>query len=211
MEDYFKENLALSTTVIGSYDTNKKEYNITLNHDTISFKEDTNGWTSRKSFLQEDGVSLNNKYYTFKHGDLWVHDNETRNNFYGDPYNSSIKFIFNDAPGSIKQHKTLNYEGTQARIFQDNSGNSDTDNDFFNKNSVAGWWSNSIESDKQSGNVLKFVEKEGKWFNYIQGTQTTLSNLDTSEFSVQGLGSGSVSASADYSFKVTITVNENND
>ena len=156
-------------------------------------------------------MSLNNKYYTFKHGDLWVHDNETRNNFYGDPYNSSIKFIFNDTPGSIKQHKTLNYEGTQARIFQDNSGNSDTDNDFFNKNNVAGWWSNSIESDKQSGNVLKFVEKEGKWFNYIQGTQTTLSNLDTSEFSVQGLGSGSVSASSDYSYKVTITVNENND
>ena len=63
----------------------------------------------------------------------------------------------------------------------------------------------------RSGNVLKFVEKEGKWFNYIQGTQTTLSNLDTSEFSVQGLGSGSVSASSDYSYKVTITVNENND
>ena len=45
----------------------------------------------------------------------------------------------------------------------------------------------------------------------MQGTQTTSSNLDTSEFSVQGLGSGSVAASNDYSYKVTITVNENND
>ena len=211
LEDYFKDNLAASTTVIGSYDTNKKEYNITLNHNTLSFKEDTNSWASRKSFLQEEGVSLNNKYYTFKNGDLWVHDNETRNNFYGTQYNSSVKFIFNDAPGSVKQFKTLNYEGTQARIFQDNSGNADTDNNFFNKNNTAGWWSNTIESDKQSGQVLSFKEKEGKWFNYIQGTQTDSTNIDTGEFSVQGLGSGSVSASADYSYKVTITVNENND
>ena len=59
--------------------------------------------------------------------------------------------------------------------------------------------------------MLSFDEKEGKWFNYMQGTQTTSSNLDTSEFSVQGLGSGSVAASSDYSYKVTITVNENND
>ena len=217
MEDYFKDNLALSTTVIGSYDTNKKEYNITLNHDTISFKEDTNDWTSRKSFLQEDGVSLNNKYYTFKNADLWVHDNEVRNNFYSNPYDSSIKFIFNDAPGSVKQFKTLNYEGTQARIFVDNDtdndgiSNSDTDNYFPNRVAKAGWWTNSIESDKQSGQILSYEEKEGKWFNYMQGTQTTSSNLDTSEFSVQGLGSGSVAASSDYSYKVTITVNENND
>ena len=217
MEDYFKDNLAASTTVIGSYDSYKKEFNVTLNHDTVSFKETTNAWTSRKSFLQEDGVSLNNKYYTFKNGDLWVHDNETRNNFYGTQYNSTFKFIYNDAPNSIKQFKTLNYEGSQARIFVDNDtdndgiSNSDTDNYFPNRVAKAGWWTNSIESDKQSGQVLRFEEKEGKWFNYIQGTATNSTNIDTSEFSVQGIGSGSVAASADYSYKVTITVNENND
>jgi hypothetical protein len=211
LEDYFKDNLAASTTVIGSYDTYKKEYNVTLNFDTVSFKEDTNAWTSRKSFLQEKGVSLNNIYYTFKDGQLWSHDNQTRNNFYGTQYNSSIKFIFNDAPGSIKQFKTLNYEGSQARIFQDNSGNADTDNYFPNKFIKTGWWSNSIESDKQSGQVLNFEEKEGKWFNYIKGTASNSTNIDTSEFSVQGLGNGSVAASGDYTFGVTITVNENND
>ena len=211
LEDYFKDNLAASTTVIGSYDTYKKEYNVTLNFDTVSFKEDTNAWTSRKSFLQEEGVSLNNVYYTFKDGQLWSHDNQTRNNFYGTQYNSSVKFIFNDAPGSIKQFKTLNYEGSQARIFQDNSGNADTDNYFPNKFIKTGWWSNSIESDKQSGQVLNFEEKEGKWFNYIKGTASNSTNIDTSEFSVQGLGNGSVAASGDYTFGVTITVNENND
>ena len=66
-------------------------------------------------------------------------------------------------------------------------------------------------SDKQEGQVLSFKEKEGKWFEFIQGTKTPGEIPDTSEFSVQGLGGGSVSASSDYSFGVTITVNENND
>jgi len=209
MYDYFRDNLAATTTAIGSYDTNKKEYNLTLNRDTVSFKEDTNAWSSRKSFIQEAGVSLNNKYYSFKFGEPWVHDNETRNNFYGTQHSSSIVFIFNDAPGSVKQFKTLNYEGTDARIFIDPG--SDSDNVFENRASRDGWWSPYIISDKQEGNVFSFKEKEGKWFNYIAGQQTLAENIDTSEFSVQGLGGGAVTASSDYTYGVTITVNENND
>ena len=208
MSDYFRDNLAASTNIIGSYDDIKKEYNITLNHDTASFKETTNAWSSRKSFLQEQGVSLNNKYYTFKNADLWVHDNETRNNFYGAQYNSSIKFIFNDAPGSIKSYKTLNYEGSQARVFNDSS---DVDNNAFNKDAKSGWWADSVVSDLQDGQVKDFQDKEGKWFNFIQGTATTLSNLDTNEFSVQGIGlpDGGVSGTANTS--VVLTIEENND
>ena len=209
MDDYFKDNLADSTTIIGSYDESKKEYNITLNHDTVSFKETTNAWVSRKSFLQEDGVSLNNKYYTFKNGDLWVHDNETRNNFYGTQYESKLKLIFNDAPGSVKSFKTLNYEGSQARVFNDST---DVDNNPFNKDLKQGWWSDSIVSDMQEGQIKDYKEKEGKWFNYIQGTATTLSNLDTNEFSVQGIGTATNVASGDgYSQTVILTINENND
>lgn len=220
LESYFRDNLKAATTAIGSYDVTKHEYNITLNFDTVSFKEDINGWTSRKSFLQEAGLSLNNVYYTLKDGQLWSHDNETRNEFYGNPYNSSIKFIFNDAPNIVKSFKTLNYEGTQARIFVDNDtddpadgiSNSDTDNYYNNRVDTKGWWSNSISSNLQDGQVLNFEEKEGKWFNYIKGTQTTLTNLDTREASVQGIGLASnVTASNDYSYKVTITINENND
>jgi len=208
MSDYFRDNLAASTNIIGSYDDIKKEYNITLNHDTASFKETTNAWSSRKSFLQEQGVSLNNKYYTFKNADLWVHDNEIRNNFYGTQYNSSIKFIFNDAPGSIKSYKTLNYEGSQARVFNDSS---DVDNNAFNKDAKSGWWADSVVSDLQDGQVKDFQDKEGKWFNFIQGTATTLSNLDTNEFSVQGIGlpDGGVSGTANTS--VILTIEENND
>ena len=204
MEDYFRDKLSVSDIdVIGSYDENKDEYNITLSassdskdnkgnsislskyNDTVSFKENVNGWNSRKSFIQEDGLSLNNVYYTFKNGEIWSHDNETRNNFYGVQYESSVKFIFNDAPGSVKSFKTLNYEGSQARVFVDNP---DTDNKFKNRLAKSGWWVDSIESDLQSGQVKTFKNKEGKWFYNILGTETTDLNLDTKEYSVQGLG-----------------------
>jgi len=193
LEDYFRDKLSEAEQVIGSYDENKNEYNLTVKklenaaqyNDTVAFREDTNSWTSRKSFIQEEGLSLNNKYYTFSGGDLWSHDNETRNNFYGVQYNSSVKFIFNEAPGSIKSFKTLNYEGSQARVFVDNP---DTDNKFENRAAKSGWWVDSIESDLQSGQVKTFKNKEGKWFYNILGTETTPTNLDTREYSVQGLG-----------------------
>jgi hypothetical protein len=64
----------------------------------------------------------------------------------------------------------------------------DTDNKFSNRLAKAGWWVNSIESDLQSGQVKTFKNKEGKWFYNILGTETTSVNLDTKEYSVQGLG-----------------------
>ena len=204
MEDYFRDKLSVSNIkVIGSYDENKDEYNLTLTggvdsknnkgelidiskyNDTVSFKEDVNGWNTRKSFIQESGLSLNNIYYTFKDGQVWSHNNEVRNNFYGIQYESSVKFIFNDAPGSVKSFKTLNYEGSQARVFVDNP---DTDNKFENRLAKSGWWVDSINSDLQQGQVKTFKDKEGKWFYNILGTDNTFKNLDTREYSVQGLG-----------------------
>jgi len=204
MEDYFRDQLSVSNIkAVGSYDENKDEYNLTLSssvgskdnkgklvdaskyNDTVSFKEDVNGWNTRKSFIQESGISLNNIYYTFNKGEIWSHDNEVRNNFYGIQYDSSVKFIFNDAPGSVKSFKTLNYEGSQARVFVDNP---DTDNKFENRLAKSGWWVDSIESDLQSGQVKTFKDKEGKWFYNILGTDNTFNNLDTREYSVQGLG-----------------------
>lgn len=205
MEDYFRDKLSVSNIrAIGSYDENKDEYNLTLTggvnskdnkgkpinlsqyNDTVSFKEDVNGWNTRKSFVQESGLSLNNIYYTFKNGEIWSHTNETRNNFYGQQYDSSVKFIFNDAPGSVKSFKTLNYEGSQARVFVDNP---DTDNKFENRLAKSGWWVDSIESDLQSGQVKTFKDKEGKWFYNILGVETVDGvKLDTREYSVQGLG-----------------------
>jgi len=198
MTDYFKDAYAAGgeglTSIIGSYDDDKGNYNITLNYphitsETISFTEKVKGWTSRKSFIQEDGLSLNGKYYTFYNGEIWEHNaNALRNNFYGVTTNySSIKFIFNEGPSVVKNFKTLNYEGSDSAKYETVIGD---ENDILTK----GWYNNSIETDQQSGHVTDFVNKEGKHFNYIKGLATTWNNttltgnLDIQEFSSQGVG-----------------------
>ena len=149
MRDYFSDNLKLSSSVVGSYDISTDSYNVTLNNDTISYTELTKGWISRKSYIQDTGISLNSIYYTFAKGDMWSHTNTTRNTFYGNAAaKSSVNLIFNDAPSSIKNFKTLNYEGTKD------------------------WKATEVTTDQQSGKVTHFKDKENKWFNYITGASS---------------------------------------
>ena len=213
MADYFTDKLAVTQIAIGSYDDKKGSYNISLQSNTVrgadetaTFKENVGGWPSRKSFIPESGISLNNMYYTFKGGEMYSHDNETRNNFYGVQYNSSLKLIFNDNPDVVKSFLTLNYEGTQPYWKAELN-----DGEYYNNVTKFGWWNTAVETDLQSGKANEFKGKEGKWFNYIHGTATTLSNIDTEEFSVQGIGNLS-SISGDVApANITITLKENND
>ena len=58
--------------------------------------------------------------------------------------------------------------------------------DYYNlKPDKSGWYIESIQTDKQKGSVNEFIEKEGKWFNYIRGN---VNDIKTSDLSFQGLG-----------------------
>jgi len=48
-----------------------------------------------------------------------------------------------------------------------------------------------VLTDQQDGEVEAWKTKENLHYNYIKGKATTLSNIDTGEFSVQGLGNPS--------------------
>ena len=95
--------------------------------------------------------------------------------------------MLNDQPESVKSFNTLNYEGSQSKVTQYTS-TSPSDGEYYNLNAKTGWYVSSITTDQQTGAVPEFKDKEGKWFNYIRGETTTLSNLDQKEFSVQGIG-----------------------
>ena len=225
MKDYFSDTLKATTgNIIGTYDDKKSEYNVTLNNTTLAWNEGTKGWVSFKSYLPEAGVSFNNTYYTYSDGELYQHhNNSTRNNFYGTQYDSSITALLNDGPGSVKNYKTLNYEGSQAKVTQfrtstlnsvaDDLDGTYGDGQYYNLNASTGWYVDTITTDLQEGKVSEFKEKEGKWFNYIKGVETTLSNLDQKEFSVQGIGEASAVSRSDSGderdFKLNVT--ENND
>ena len=109
-------------------------------------------------------------------------------------------------PGSVKSFQTINYEGSQARVTKhtnidnetglttkdDAAGNTISnlsDGEYFNLVDKDGWYVESFTTDMQSGNVPEFKNKENKWFNKINGDTTNFDNLDTNEFSVQGIGS----------------------
>ena len=206
MKDWFNDHLKNAKAIIGTFDSKKEEYNITIhevnkftdNKDmyTLSFNEDINGWSSFKSFMPESGFTLNNVYYTMKNGGIYAHHSDTalRNNFYGNQYTSSINPVFNDAPTVVKSFKTMNYEGTQSKVDQ----NVTPGTGFYNLESKNGWYVEKITTDQQQGQIPEFIEKEGKWFNYIKGFATTFvnlfdgsqanNNLDSKEFTTQGLG-----------------------
>jgi len=192
MSDYFWDNLKAATTVLGSYDIYSDCYNVTLNNDTVSFKESLDGWPTRKSFIPEYGVSLNSDYYTFKNGMIWSHDNETRNTFYeGAAEKSSVQLIFNDSPNKIKNFKTISYEGD------------------------SGWTVPLIQTDQQDGAVTTFLNKENIYYNYIRGLDDSWNNfsqsgtLDLKQFAAQGIGN--LSSVDEYTGNTTFKIVVKND
>jgi len=192
-------------------------------HSVVTFKESTNGWESRKAFSPEGGISLNDRYYTFDKGNIWEHrtDSSVKNNFYGVQYDSSVTFLINEQPNAVKKYKTLNYSGSKSRAYVYGDGvyeglslaevealqlQNITNQTLKNE----GWFTEYINTDLQEGYIKEFLDKENKWFQYIKGEATYFStnsdnNLDSREFSMQGIGRASAVSAPDISaFNVRI-------
>jgi len=162
----------------------------------LSFNETIDGWSSFKSFIPESGFTINNRYFTFKNGYIYQHHSSLaeRNNFYGKHVESDITTVFNDEVSSVKTFSSVAYEGTQAKV----SYSSAIDGEYYNLKEKYGWYIDSIKTDLQEAEASEFKNKEGKYFSNIKGITTThknfidggtlsTSNIDSSEFSVQGL------------------------
>ena len=177
MSDWFKDNFKTADKIMGSYDAKNNEYNVTIldsveGDKTVSYTEKSRGWVSFKSFIPDFSISASNNYYSFNNGDLYEHDKGSYNVFYNTSYNSYVDVVFNDAPSTIKSFKTLNYEGTQARVVEEKSINPITNlpnTGYYNLNQKPGWHVTKIDTDQDEGLIGEFIEKEGKWFNYIRG------------------------------------------
>ena len=183
------------------------------NDKTISYSEDVKGWTSFKSFIPEQGLSLSKQYFTIKNGRLYHHNESTvdYNNFYGLQYDSHITTIMNDEPSLIKSFKTLSYEGSQSKVVgyeqQTISSNNFSDISFSNLVDKKGWYVDYITTNKQEGFVPDFIEKEGKWFNYIKGGLSSISesyvSQHTGDLNFQGISE--IKAVSDVTTAVTTT------
>jgi hypothetical protein len=123
-----------------------------------------------------------------------------RNRFYKQNHYSMLRTIFNRDQGSVKTFRTINYEGSQAKIVPV-GGSAQLSNRFQLEGTTLGlkylddfekdgWYVHEIKTDLQKGSVKEFLDKENKWFDYIRGEEGNQvgDNLDTGDFSLQGIG-----------------------
>ena len=132
---------------------------------TITFSEKSKGWTSEHSWIPDAMCRLNNRFYTIKDGQIYLHndkDNTVRNNFYGVQYNSKVTTIINNEPSEDKIFKNLVLEGNKA-------------------------WSADVKTNMSESVLLKseFKTKESRKFAYLRKNED---DLDLHGHSAQGIG-----------------------
>ncbi|QRE03518.1 hypothetical protein [Flavobacterium psychrophilum] len=85
--------------------------------ETLSYSDNVSGWTAFHSYKPDMLCKLNNRFFSIKDGQLYLHndrDNDIRNNFYGEQFNSKIVTIINESNSEDKIFKTLVLEGNKA-------------------------------------------------------------------------------------------------
>ena len=132
---------------------------------TITYSEKNKGWTSFASYIPEAICNLNNRFFTIKNGQLYLHndkDNPVRNNFYEEQFVSKVKTVINEAPGQDKIFKNLILEGNKT-------------------------WNVSLKTNYSESNLLKeeFNQRESRYFAYLRKNED---ENDLHGFSAQGIG-----------------------
>ena len=149
--------------------------------DTLSYYNYANGWTSRWSYVPEWMLHMNSNFYTFKNGNLYLHNlNPTRNVFYETQYKSFLSTIFNIEPTTIKKFKNIWLDSThpwEATMF------TNLDEGFADY----GWYD----------------QKEGRWYAHIRRPQ---GNNNSALLSTQGVGNVLSYASSTIQFSSAIQV-----
>jgi hypothetical protein len=193
MSDYFQDELSSATgNLIGSYDESTSTYNIKLDSEQVSFKESVDGWTTRLSYTPEFAVSLNNNYYSYDNGELYIHTNTTRANFFGVQESTTVSTIINDTPSRIKNFKTISYEGDAG-------------------------WDATITTDQQSGFIKtgargEWKKKEGIYYGWVRGNKKATTAVTPEEFNVVGIGTlaaitgGPSSYTVRFDYKINVSV-----
>lgn len=143
---------------------------------TLSHSEKSEGWTSFWSYLPDGMIRLNNRFYSIKNGQLYLHNEEDgpRNNFYGVQHSSKIQFVFNESNSEDKIFKNLVLEGNNA-------------------------WDAIVTTNLANSSIKKeeFDKKESRHFAYMRKNEN---ENDLHGNSAQGIGVISSSAGNDITF-----------
>lgn len=189
MRRFFKDEFkdTIDDIKLGAYDPYVDQYVVVSSRvNTLTFDEMVKGWTSFHSFMPDYMVGMNNKFFSFYNGALYLHHSDAvnRNNYYDIDNPSKVAIMVNDEPSEIKELQAVSLEGNSswATLIKAFVSNSD----------------NFIES---SITQSEFVKKEGKWYAYARRNESnhfdskstygigTLSNVTSTQISVVGINS----------------------
>lgn len=122
------------------------------------------GWTSFWSYYPDLTMSLGNRFYSIKDGQLWEHydnDNVERNNIYGKKLISKVVAILNQSNAEDKIFKNIILEGNDP-------------------------WNVKIKTNLSESTLRKdeFNPRESKWFSHLRKNEM----VDDFTDRLQGIG-----------------------
>lgn len=149
---------------------------------TLTYSPKAKGWPSFYTYYPEKMLSLNNRFYSFKNGELYIHNENPQTLFHEDSEisDNSITGVINEAPHEVKHFKNISLESTNS-------------------------WSVTLETDLQTGHVnsIDFDKREGEYYSNIYLNDTI---ADTR--GAQGIGYISeITTSPQYKFSFDHQVN----
>lgn len=135
-------------------------------NNTLTYDEKVKGWTSFHSYHPEFMVNMNNSFFTFKNGQIYVHNQQegARNTFYGEAGNTEVEFVMNESPSDVKILKAISLESNNKT------------------------WDAIITTDLDAGHVDKSSLEDKEGLNYAYIRRDADADIDTSLLSVQGVG-----------------------
>ena len=77
----------------------------------FDLKSDPNRWMPPHTFVTENFITLQNKLFSFKNGQLYLHNQTTSyNQFYGTQCKSKLMFVCNQQPNDIKVYNNISIQ-----------------------------------------------------------------------------------------------------
>jgi hypothetical protein len=168
MSDYFRK-LPSQSAFVGGYDPYNDEYLINVKSLgdplTLAFKEQI-GFTSFYGYLPERLIGINNRLYSIKTGQIYLHDsNSERNKYYGTQRGASITTVFNDSPTETKHFKSVNLESDSP-------------------------WITALTTNFNNGEIYtsEYELSEGEYYAYIRQAQSNTTESLTEDTAIIGIG-----------------------
>ena len=147
---------------------------------TLGYSEMAQGWSTFYSFMPQEMAKLNNSFYSFSAGNIWIHDtNQVVGDFYAQGAAPGlVRLISNQNPLEKKLFKALGQDSSVAW-------------------SCASILTDDIVSSAISMDSSLFVRKEGMYFaNIRNGSSAALNSDNQKNRSTIGVGVGVVAGTS---------------